>query len=36
VEGAKPFLEFRVDRVLTGRDLGTVEGRARAAEAAVE
>ncbi|MEO7427988.1 MAG: DNA primase [Acidimicrobiales bacterium] len=36
VEGAVPFLRFRIDRVLLGADLGTVEGRARAAEAAVE
>jgi DNA primase len=36
VESAVPFLKFRVDRVLTGADLTTAEGRARAAEAAVE
>lgn len=36
VEGAVPFLRFRIDRVLLGADLATVEGRARAAEAAVE
>ena len=36
VEGALPFLRFRIDRVLEGADLSTVEGRARAAEAAVE
>jgi DNA primase len=36
VEGAKPFLAFRVDRVLAGADLTTAEGRARAAEAAVD
>ena len=36
VEGSKPFLKFRVDRVLTGAQLGTVEGRARAAEAALD
>jgi DNA primase len=36
VEAAVPFLKFRVDRVLTGADLTTAEGRARAAEAAVE
>ncbi|MGQ0833182.1 MAG: DNA primase [Microthrixaceae bacterium] len=36
VEGAVPFLRFRIDRVLGGADLATVEGRARAAEAAVE
>jgi DNA primase len=36
VEGAKPFLEFRVDRVLEAADLRTAEGRARAAEGAVD
>jgi DNA primase len=36
VEEARPFLEFRVERVLSGAELGTVEGRARAAEAAVD
>jgi DNA primase len=36
VAGAVPFLKFRVDRVLGGADLTTVEGRARAAEAALE
>ena len=36
VEGARPFLRFRIDRVLGAADLTTVEGRARAAEAAVE
>ena len=36
VEAAKPFLEFRVDRVLSGADLRTAEGRARAAEGAVD
>ena len=36
VEDAKPFLEFRVDRVLAAGDLRTVEGRARAAEGAVD
>jgi len=36
VEGAVPFLKFRVDRVLAGAQLDTAEGRARAAEAAVE
>ncbi len=35
VESAVPFLKFRVDRVLTGADLTTAEGRARAAESAV-
>ena len=32
---AKPFLEFRLDRLLDGSNLSTAEGRARAAEAAV-
>ncbi len=36
VENAVPFLRFRIDRVLSGSDLSTVEGRARAAEAAIE
>lgn len=36
VENAVPFLRFRIDRVLGGADLSTVEGRARAAEAAIE
>jgi DNA primase len=36
VEAAVPFLKFRVDRVLSAADLTTVEGRARAAEAALE
>ena len=36
VKEAKPFLEFRLDRVLGGADLGTVERRARAAELALE
>ncbi|MGI8794340.1 MAG: DNA primase [Acidimicrobiales bacterium] len=35
VEEAKPFLEFRLDRVLNAADLSTAQGRARAAEAAV-
>jgi DNA primase len=35
VREAKPFLEFRLDRVLGRADLGTVEGRARAAEEAI-
>ena len=33
VEGAKPFLAFRVDRALALADLSTPEGRAKAAEA---
>jgi DNA primase len=32
---ARPFLQFRVDRMLGAGDLGTAEGRARAAEAAL-
>lgn len=36
VEDAVPFLRFRIDRVLNGADLSTVEGRARAAESAVD
>jgi DNA primase len=32
---AKPFLQFRIDRVLEAADMSTVEGRARAAAAAV-
>ena len=36
VEQAQPFLAFRVDRVLGAADLGSVEGRARAAAAALE
>lgn len=36
VERAVPFLKFRVDRVLAAADLTTAEGRARAAEAALE
>lgn len=36
VEGAVPFLKFRVDRVLAAAQLGTGEGRARAAEAAID
>lgn len=35
VAGARPFLEFRVRRVLSTTDISTVEGRARAAEAAL-
>ncbi|MDP9071666.1 MAG: DNA primase [Actinomycetota bacterium] len=35
VEGAHPFLAFRLARVLNAADLRTPEGRARAAEAAV-
>jgi DNA primase len=36
VEGAVPFLKFRVDRVLGAASTATAEGRARAAEAALE
>ena len=35
VEGARPFLEFRVERVLGAAELGTAEGRARAARTAM-
>jgi DNA primase len=35
VKEARPFLQFRVDRMLTSGDLSTAEGRARAAEAAL-
>ncbi len=35
LQGAKPFLQFRLDRVLEAADVSTVEGRARAAAAAV-
>jgi DNA primase len=35
VDGAVPFLRFRVDRVLDRADLRTPEGRARAAEASL-
>jgi DNA primase len=35
VEGALPFMGFRVERVLGAADLSTPEGRARAAEAAL-
>ena len=35
VREARPFLQFRVDRVLNGSDLTTAEGRARAADAAL-
>ncbi len=35
VAEARPFLAFRVDRVLAAADLRTVEGRARAAEASL-
>jgi DNA primase len=35
VEGARPFLQFRLERLLRAADLGSVEGRAAAAKAAV-
>ncbi|HEX4175667.1 MAG TPA: DNA primase [Acidimicrobiales bacterium] len=35
VKAARPFLQFRVDRMLGAGDLTTAEGRARAAEAAL-
>ncbi len=35
IAGAKPFLQFRVDRILDGAELGTPEGRARAADSAL-
>jgi DNA primase len=35
VEQARPFLDFRIDRALSGASLTTPEGRARAAEAAL-
>ncbi|HUC04544.1 MAG TPA: DNA primase, partial [Acidimicrobiales bacterium] len=35
VTEARPFLQFRVDRILNGADLATAEGRARAADAAL-
>jgi DNA primase len=36
VKDARPFLAFRLDRVLDGADLRTPEGRARAAESAAD
>jgi DNA primase len=35
VEGAKPFLQFRLERVFRAADLGTAEGRAKAADTAL-
>src|SRR5581483_7156219 len=35
VAGARPFLEFRIERLLRAADLGSVEGRAAAAKGAV-
>ncbi len=34
IDRAAPFLQFRIDRLLGSADLGSLEGRARAAEAA--
>jgi DNA primase len=36
VDGATPFLRFRLDRAFAAADLGSNEGRARAAERALE
>jgi DNA primase len=36
VKDARPFLAFRLDRVLDGADMRTPEGRARAAQAAAD
>jgi DNA primase len=35
VDGAKPFLQFRLERILDAADLSTPEGRARAADHAL-
>jgi DNA primase len=35
VQGAKPFLQFRVERILDGAELTTPEGRAKAADSAL-
>ena len=35
VDGAKPFLQFRIERILVAADLTTPEGRARAADHAL-
>ncbi|MGH9006962.1 MAG: DNA primase, partial [Acidimicrobiales bacterium] len=35
VASSRPFLQFRLDRVLHGADLSTPEGRAKAADAAI-
>jgi DNA primase len=35
VRASRPFLQFRLDRVLQGADLSTAEGRAKAADAAI-
>jgi DNA primase len=36
VEGARPFLRFRLDRLFAAADLSTPEGRARAAQKALD
>ena len=35
IEGAKPFLQFRLERILDAAELSTAEGRARAADNAL-
>ncbi len=35
IEGARPFLAFRVERILDAAELGTPEGRAKAADTAL-
>ncbi len=35
IEGAKPFLQFRVERILDGAELTSPEGRAKAADTAL-
>jgi DNA primase len=35
IEGAKPFLQFRLERIFRAGDLGTPEGRAKTADAAL-
>ncbi len=35
IEGAKPFLQFRVERILDAAELSTPEGRAKAADTAL-
>ncbi len=36
IDGAKPFLEFRINRVLDDAEMSTAEGRAKGAERALE
>jgi DNA primase len=36
VQGARPFLQFRIERALQAADLRTVEGRARVAESCLQ